>query len=60
MHVLLRNDGEAVARALSSKEDVPAVVVVDNNSSDATPETVASFGPAVAYLERRCRAIVGG
>lgn len=48
---LVGADGDVVARALSRKENVPAVVVVDNNSSDATPETVASFGPAVRYIQ---------
>ena len=50
---LVGADGDAVARALSAKDDVPAVVVVDNNSNDATPETVASFGPAVRYIQER-------
>ena len=50
---LVGADGDAIARALSAKEDVPAVVVVDNNSNDATPETVASFGPAVRYIQER-------
>ena len=31
---------------------VPAVIV-DNNSSDATPDVVASFGPAVRYIKER-------
>lgn len=48
---LIGADGDGVARALSGKEDVPAVVVVDNNSSDGTAETVASFGPAVRYIQ---------
>lgn len=50
---LVGADGDAIARSLSANEDVPAVVVVDNNSSDATPETVASFGPAVRYIQER-------
>ena len=50
---LVGADSDVVARALSRQEGVPAVIVVDNNSTDATAETVASFGPAVRYIREQ-------
>lgn len=44
---------DAYALALSRKEERPAVIVVDNNSTDATANVVASFGPAVRYIQER-------
>lgn len=43
--------GDAVAFARAREQGAPAVIVVDNNSSDATPDVVASFGPAVRYIK---------
>ena len=50
---LVGADGEAVARALSRKQDIPAVIVVDNNSTDHTAEAIAPFGPAIRYIQER-------
>ena len=43
--------GDAVAFARPRDENAPAVIVVDNNSTDATPDVVAGFGPAVRYIK---------
>ena len=48
---LVGADGEAIALALSRKRETPAVIVVDNNSTDDTARVAASFGPAIRYLK---------
>lgn len=45
--------GDGVAFARAREDGIPSVIVVDNNSSDGTPDVVAAFGPAVRYIKEK-------
>jgi glycosyltransferase involved in cell wall biosynthesis len=48
-----RNTEDTPFPAGLATENRPAIIVVDNSSTDATPDVVASFGPAVRYVRER-------
>jgi glycosyltransferase involved in cell wall biosynthesis len=45
--------GETLASVLGQTHLDREIIVVDDGSTDATPDVVASFGPAVKYLAQR-------